>query len=211
MLCFQAVLLIQLSVKKHTVSSQSSSKAQSNCSADKTAAGAVVKPSLASLRLRSRALFWSENTCHGLEGKVEYYEVRGTLIKYGFWCLKSIKSLSLLSGCVIHRKLHVNKITSALVRELPTLVSVVEIFFLNVLTAKLAPLYRQCKWRTFPSSSSHLPVCPGQAMGSARGLLESGPGSRLSRPSPFAPVPVSEWPELCVTPTGACTVHYVIA
>lgn len=57
MLCFQAVLLIQWSVKKHTVSSQSSSKAQSNCSADETAAGAVVKPSLASLRLGSRALF----------------------------------------------------------------------------------------------------------------------------------------------------------
>lgn len=69
MLCFQAFLLIQLSVKEHTVSSQSSSKAQSNCSADETASGALIKPSLASLRLRSRALFWSENACSGLEGK----------------------------------------------------------------------------------------------------------------------------------------------
>lgn len=141
MLCFQAVLLIQLSVKKYTVSSQSSSKAQSNCSADETAVGAVVKPSLASLRLRSQALFWSENACCGLEDKAEYYKGRGTLIKHGFRCLKSIESISLLSDSVIHRKLHVSKITSALVRELPTLVSVVEIFFLSVPTAKLAPLW----------------------------------------------------------------------
>lgn len=97
MLCFQALLMIHLSVKKHTVSSQSSSKAQSNCSADETAAGAIVKSSLASLRLRSQALFWSENSCCGLEDKVEYYEVRGLFIKHGFWCLKSIKSISLLS------------------------------------------------------------------------------------------------------------------
>lgn len=109
MLCFQTLLLIQLSVKKYAVSSQSSSKAQSNCSADETAAGDIVKPSLASLRLRPQALFWSENACRGLEDKVECYEVRGTLIKHEFWCLKSIKSISLLS--VIHRKLHVNKIT----------------------------------------------------------------------------------------------------
>lgn len=97
MLCFQALLLIQLSVKKCTVFSQGSSKARSNRSADETAAGASVKPSLASLRLRSQALFWPENACRDLEDKVEYYEARGTLIKHGFWCLKSINSISLLS------------------------------------------------------------------------------------------------------------------
>lgn len=132
---------------------------------------------------------WSENTCHGLEDKVEYYEVRGTLIKHEFWCLKSIKSISLLSGSVIHRKLHDNKITFASFRELPILVSVVEIFFLSVLTAKLAPLYRQCKWRTFPSLSSHLPVCSvsGEGHGKCTG-------------------PPREWPWLpFVLPVPLCT------